>query len=73
MLRRSAGEPSGHRRTSHAAVISVGSLRIFPSVIKFQGDLGSFEFSQIPEPSSLLLFFSGLLALGYISRRRLAS
>jgi hypothetical protein len=53
--------------------LSVGSLRIFPSVIKFQGDLGSFEFSQIPEPSSLLLFFSGLLGLGYFSRRRLAS
>lgn len=53
--------------------LSVGSLTIFPTVIKFQGDIGSFEFTQIPEPSSLVLFFSGLLVLGYLGRRRLAS
>ncbi len=52
--------------------LSGGSVTIDPSVIKFQGDRGSFKLvdMRVPEPGSLAIFGIGLLGLGFLAGRR---
>jgi hypothetical protein len=57
-----------------------GALTIDPTVVKFQGDAGSFQFAgceggdctttNVTEPATLGLFSLGLIGLGYVARRR---